>query len=96
MYIDKFHFSPFKIDNNSVSICNDEWIIRDGKIFGKNKQISAEEFYDAFIKYGENRWFTEDFMRAYKNRKAGIPSSIAYFAIYCDFKCTFFPNVKRR
>jgi hypothetical protein len=86
VYIDKFHFSPFEINDNVVSICNGEWIVKKEKIFKGDKEISPDIFYDEFIEYGKGRCFTKDFIQAYEDKKAAIPGSIAEFALYCEFK----------
>jgi hypothetical protein len=89
MYIDKFHFSPFRIDDNILSVWNGKIIIKEGKIFMDEKEINPEEFYDDFVRYGQGRWFTADFIEAYANNKKAIPLSLDAFAVYCDFKFSF-------
>lgn len=92
MYIDNFHFSPFEIKDNVMSIYNSEFIIKNEKIFHREKQISNEEFYDLFVSQAKDTWFVEDFIKSFKDRKAAIPDSISYFAVYCDYKFTFLFN----
>jgi hypothetical protein len=89
MYIDKFLFSPFRIEDNVVYICNGEYIVKHNKIFKNEQEITSEKFYNEFILYGKDRWFTKDFISAFKNIKSSIPNGIAEFAVYCDFKLTY-------
>ena len=89
MYIDKFHFSPFKIEDNILDIYNGEYIIKNNKIFKQNEEISSEKFYNEFVKLGSGKWFTDDFIFAFQDKKATIPDAIFEFAIYCDFKLSF-------
>lgn len=89
MYLDGFHFSPFKIDKNIISIWNDLVIIKNEKIYCQNKIISPEEFYDLFLEKSKYAWFVNDFIKFFECRKKAIPGSVAEFAVYCQSKFTF-------
>jgi hypothetical protein len=49
MYIDGFYFSPFEIKQNVLSMWLGLFVIKDAKIFWKDKQITCDEFYDLFV-----------------------------------------------
>jgi hypothetical protein len=89
MYIDKFHFSPFKIEDNVLSIYNGEYIIKSNKIYKDEKEISNETFYNEFVKISEGKWFANDFILAFQDKKDAIPDALFEFAVYCDFNLSF-------
>lgn len=93
MYIDKFHFSPFKIDNNILTLWAGEVTIDGETITHEGVEITPEEFYDLFLEYARNTWFLADFIRAFEARKKAIPSSLKSFAIYCDVKVSLLGGV---
>lgn len=91
MYIDKFHFSPFKINKNVVSVWHGagSFTVKDGKIFQGKKEVTPEEFYDLFVSIAKDTWFVKDFIRFFDKKKKAIPNFIGPFAVYCDCKFTF-------
>jgi len=93
MYIDKFYFSPFEINQNVLSIWLGKFVIKNGKIFSGQKELSAEKFYDLFVSQAKDTWFVKDFIRFFENRKSAIPDAMSSFAIYCDCKFTFITEI---
>lgn len=93
MYIDGFHFSPFQIQGNVVSVWAGEVIIKKGEILHvkrgeRPKKITPEEFYDMYTTYMKDAWCTPDFIEAFREHKQAIPSWITEFAVYKQFKLT--------
>ena len=84
-----FHFSPFLMEDGFLNIYNGEYIIRDGRIFKSDNEMSPEMFYDEFVEISKDKWFVKDFKEAFSDTKRAIPHSLLDFAIYCSFKFTF-------
>jgi hypothetical protein len=92
MYVDAFHFSPFEINKNIVSIYNGDFIIKNEKITYMGEKITPEQFYEYFFWRSNAAWFNRDFVKFYHNKKGAIPSTIAEFAVYLQAKFSFLPK----
>jgi hypothetical protein len=89
MYIDGFHFSPFGIKDNTVSIWSGLFRVKQGKFYHQEKEISAHRFYDLFLVRARDTWFAKDFEEAFSNQKGAL-ADIGEFAVYCQVKFQLF------